>query len=265
MKYDSDVSQIVNTPGETESDVFTHRFAHVVKTYTGLPVNVTYHYVECGDAKAEPIIFFHGLAETWRVWKDHMQPLCSRFHAIAVDSEGMGQSTWTSVLEDLPPNANSREFYADMQMGLIRNHMKIRRFNMVVTDYSFWSTMNMLLSDEVQSNGLIIRYAKFQSTVGVEDPDRVPQAQLMKKIPGAMAFLTNSNPYALPRVLMGQPLEIPVPGFGSILYKTLLKNRRVGPRGISAERFRSVILSGVSPNMFTAWVYFYNKGQLISA
>lgn len=95
-----------------------------------------------------------------------MKPFCSSHYVVAVDSEGMGQSSWPHVLRDLPTN-NSRAFMADMTKGLL-NQLSIDKFNLVVTDYSFWTTLPLLRD----YGDIILRYAKFQSTVGVEDISR---------------------------------------------------------------------------------------------
>lgn len=64
--FDSNTILDNNYDGEIEDEIFMHRFVHLNKTYRGMPVNVTYHAVECGDRTAEPIVFAHGLCENWR-------------------------------------------------------------------------------------------------------------------------------------------------------------------------------------------------------
>ena len=166
LNSDADIPRNINHDGEIQDGILMHRFIPLSKTYSGAPVNITYHVVECGDRAAEPIVFFHGLAESWEVWKYHMKSFCDTNYVVSVDSEGMGQSAWEDVLKDLPEE-NSRGFMADMIMGLLST-MKIQRFNLVVTDYSFWTTLPLLTA----YGDVIIRYGKFQSTVGVEDVDR---------------------------------------------------------------------------------------------
>lgn len=166
MKYDADIQQILNTDGEIEDGVLMHRFIPLSETSKGWPVEVTYHVVECGERSAEPIVFFHGLGENWAVWKEHMMLFCDTHYVVSVDSEGMGQSAWPHVLRDLPP-VNSRAFMTDMTMGLLKK-LNIDKFNLVVTDYSFWSTLPLL----TVYGDIVLRYAKFQSTVGVEDIKR---------------------------------------------------------------------------------------------
>jgi hypothetical protein len=107
-KFDSDSSLFVNHEGELEGR-FKHSFVKLNQTLHGLPVDATYHVVECGDRNAEPIVFGHGLCENWRVWKNIMSEFCDTHRVIAYDSEGMGQSYWPNVLQDLP-KGNSMMF-----------------------------------------------------------------------------------------------------------------------------------------------------------
>jgi hypothetical protein len=58
LQFDSDVTPERNFHGEVEEGKFVHKFTKLTKTFSGLPVNITYHSVECG--KGEPIVFFHG-------------------------------------------------------------------------------------------------------------------------------------------------------------------------------------------------------------
>ena len=172
LRLDVGHSVVVNFDGEVEDGVLTHRFVPITETSEGEKVHVTYHLVECGAADAEPLVFYHGLAETWRLWKAEMLPFCDTHRVIAVDSEGMGQSYWPWPQVDIP-KGRSRTFMAHMNLALL-NKLGVDRFNMVVTDYSFWSTL-AIVSEHGGKGGRLLRYGKFQSTVGVEDPGRVPQ------------------------------------------------------------------------------------------
>lgn len=251
LHLDSDIVQTINFQGEVEGP-FTHRFMNVGRTYlSNSPVNVTYHYVECGNQDAEPILFFHGLGETWKVWKDVMAPFCDKYRPIAFDSEGMGQSTWPTFEQDIP-HEDLRAFYGDIQMQAIRQ-LGIRRYNIVNFDYSFWSTLPLL---HQYGDHAVIRYAKFQSTAGAEDADRVPQGYLFKYAPSFMDWLFNSNPYSLVRQLFGKAL---------VTWPGLVKNRRMyDPTKLSDERFRDVLLTEVAPNCFKVWVWGYHYGLLMA-
>ena len=159
FSFDSGINLFQNFDGEVEDGIFTHRFIPLSRTYTGNAVNATYHAVECGSLHSEPIVFGHGLAENWRVWKDIMLEFCATHRVIAYDSEGMGQSDWPDVEGDISRSgARSFQFMADMQLQMLKQ-LGVSKFNLVVTDYSFWSTLWIVsLGSDV-----IMRYGKFQS------------------------------------------------------------------------------------------------------
>lgn len=160
LNFDSNQLFLRNSDGEIEDGMFMHRFVHIDRTFNGLPVNATYHAVECGPPNAEVIVFGHGLGENWRVWKDIMKPFCGEYRAIALDSEGMGQSTWDTIFNDLPKE-NSPGFMADMQMQALRQ-LGVSRFNLVNTDYTFWTNLAMLVD---YGDDVILRYVKIQSVM----------------------------------------------------------------------------------------------------
>jgi hypothetical protein len=157
LSFDNQQQPLKNFHNEKE-DEFMHQFIALNYTFDGLPVEVTYHIVMCGDEAAEPIVFGHGLAENWRVWKPIMREFCSTHRVVAIDSEGMGQSVWPNILRDIP-YGNSTSFMASMQMQLL-HQIGIRCFNLVITDYSFWTTLSMLVE---YGDRTIIRYGKLQS------------------------------------------------------------------------------------------------------
>jgi pimeloyl-ACP methyl ester carboxylesterase len=247
FQFDKNIKQIINYHGEIEDEVLTHKFIPLTHTSAGDPVDVTYHVVECGPEDGEVIVFFHGLCETWRIWKYQMLPYCSTHRVIAIDSEGMGQSWWPNPEADIPEGA-SREFMGQMTIALL-DKMDVNRFNMVVTDYSFWSTM-YVVTHESHRGGRILRYAKFQSTVGVEDNKRVPQAIALINFSEITHWMLTGAPHAMARVLYSQP-NLNFPGLK-------IAGRVAVP--IEKEIFEDIILSGISPDPYKAWMLFYKRG-----
>ena len=86
LGYDSDIIQTRNQNDEVESAVFMHRFIPLNETSRGWPVEVTYHIVECGSRRAEPIVFFHGLGESWAVWKVLYRRITDYYHVCIDDT-----------------------------------------------------------------------------------------------------------------------------------------------------------------------------------
>ena len=115
--------------------------------------------------------------------------------------------------------------------------MGVDKFNLVVTDVGFWISLSMLTKKNLRGENRVLRYGKFQSTVGVEDPGRIPQGKLHINFPGIMETLVNSNPYAILRVICGKPL---------IQLPSVVSNSRTGPKGISDDIFESILLPGIS-------------------
>jgi pimeloyl-ACP methyl ester carboxylesterase len=56
----------------------------------GEPYTLTWHYVEAGEG--EPIVFLHGLPESWYSWHYQLESLSDDYRVIAVDLKGYGQS-----------------------------------------------------------------------------------------------------------------------------------------------------------------------------
>ncbi|KAJ5300029.1 hypothetical protein N7476_011586 [Penicillium atrosanguineum] len=78
-----------DSDGDTEilNDVtFTHRFVRVPADHE----TVTFHYVETGTG--EPIVFLHGIPDSWFQWYHQMAALAKTHRCIAVDLKGYGQS-----------------------------------------------------------------------------------------------------------------------------------------------------------------------------
>ncbi len=76
---------VTNQDGDVETVdgvEYTHRFVEV----DGL----TWHYVEAGEG--EPVVFLHGMPESWYTWHYQMAGLATDYHVIAIDLKGYGQS-----------------------------------------------------------------------------------------------------------------------------------------------------------------------------
>lgn len=81
---------------------------------------------------------------------------------------------------------------------------------------------------------------------------RIPQGMLLRRMPVQFNYLISLNPFALARVLFGKTF-FP-------FWPALHENRR-NYQTISDEVFERDILSSISRDGFTAWVYFYNRGR----
>jgi pimeloyl-ACP methyl ester carboxylesterase len=55
---------------------------------------LSFHYVEWGDAKAEPLLCLHGITQTAHSWDEVADALASDYRVICLDQRGHGDSDW---------------------------------------------------------------------------------------------------------------------------------------------------------------------------
>ena len=60
---------------------------------------VTWHFVTAGDPRNKPILFIHGLPESWHGFHHQMAALSDNYYTIAIDQMGYGQSDKRLKLE----------------------------------------------------------------------------------------------------------------------------------------------------------------------
>ena len=90
---------------------FRHRF----ETVEGLRL----HYVTAGAKDAEPLVLLAGYPESWFAWRRVMPLLAERFHVIAVDLPGQGDSD--KPLDGYDTSTVARRVHALLaQLGLTR-------------------------------------------------------------------------------------------------------------------------------------------------
>ena len=77
--------------GDTETldrVTFTH---HFIKTPGDYEL-VEWHYVTCGKTDATPIVFLHGIPDSWYQWHHQMSAFAKTHYCIGIDLKGYGQS-----------------------------------------------------------------------------------------------------------------------------------------------------------------------------
>ncbi|MBE7184341.1 MAG: alpha/beta fold hydrolase [Methylobacterium mesophilicum] len=103
-----------------DSVSFTHRLVDAPADYTRIP----WHYVECGAG--EPIVFLHGLPDSWFLWHHQMASLSATHRCIAIDLKGYGQSY--KGLGDYTQEGTAEQIVAMLE------EVGITRFNLVSHD-----------------------------------------------------------------------------------------------------------------------------------
>lgn len=73
---------------ELDGVTFTHHFTRTAGDYE----EVNWHYVTCGKSDGTPIVFLHGIPDSWAQWHHQMAALSSTHFCIGIDLKGYGQS-----------------------------------------------------------------------------------------------------------------------------------------------------------------------------
>jgi len=128
------------------------------------PYTLRWHYVEAG--KGEPIVFLHGLPESWYSWHYQLESLQSDYRVIAIDLKGYGQS-------DKSDGNYHPENVADEILALL-DKIGVERFNLVSHD---WGSA---IGDYIAGGhpDRIIRFVRMEAPLLKADPKNHPQFTL---------------------------------------------------------------------------------------
>lgn len=154
--------------GDTESFdgvTFTHHFVDAPGDYE----TVRWHYVECGEG--EPIVFLHGIPDSWFQWVHQMSALAATNRCIAVDLKGYGQS-------DTKPG-NYQHEGASEQLYAMLQQIGVTRFNLVTHD------RGTVQGDFITANypESVLRYARGEQHLYHFNPALAPQGDIFKDAP----------------------------------------------------------------------------------
>jgi len=141
-----------------------------------------WHYVEAG--KGEPVVFLHGLPESWFSWHYQIDEVGKKYHVIAVDLKGYGQSDKRDG--DYSAAAVARELIA------LFDAIGLEKFSLVTHD---WGS---LIGDHIASTvpNRINKYVRMEAPVLKTDPARHPQFQLFKNQYMASNMMSDARAFA---------------------------------------------------------------------
>ena len=158
--------------GDQDGDVevldgltFTHRFVNA----PGDAETVLWHYVEVG--RGEPIVFLHGIPDSWFQWHYQMSELSKTHRCIGVDLKGYGQS------EKAP--GDYRHEGAAEQLFAILQQIGIDQFNLVIHD------RGTIQGDFIAANHpeSVLRYAQGEQHLYYFNPLLAPQGDIFMNSP----------------------------------------------------------------------------------
>jgi pimeloyl-ACP methyl ester carboxylesterase len=159
-------------PGDSEGATetldgatFTHHFVEA----PGDHETVRFHYAEAGTG--EPIVFLHGLPDSWYQWHHQMAALAAEYRVIAVDLKGYGQS-------EKSPGDYRHEGAAEQLFGALQM-IGAERFNLVTHD------RGTVQADFIAANhpDAVLRYGRGEQHLHHFHSDLAPQAEIFAEAP----------------------------------------------------------------------------------
>ncbi len=159
-------------PGDNDGDTetldgvtFTHHFVDA----PGDQETVRFHYVEAGQG--EPIVFLHGIPDSWYQWHHQMAALSTTHRCIAFDLKGYGQS-------EKSPGDYRHEGAAEQLFGALQM-IGVDRFNLVTHD------RGTVQADFITANHpqAVLRYGRGEQHLYHFHDDLAPQARMFAEAP----------------------------------------------------------------------------------
>lgn len=161
-------SPTTNQDGDTEvlhGVVFTHHFVEA----SGDAETVLWHYVETGAG--EPIVFLHGIPDSWFQWYHQMAALSTTHRCIAVDLKGYGQ--W-----DKKPGDYRHEGAAEQLFTMLQK-VGITELNLVSHDRGT-AQGDFIVANHPES---VLRYGRGEQHLYHFNPALAPQAEMFMNAP----------------------------------------------------------------------------------
>ena len=154
--------------GDTEV-IDAVKFTHHLVTAPGDYDMIRWHYVEAGAG--EPIVFLHGIPDSWFQWHPQMVALSATHRCIAVDLKGYGQSE--KAAGNYIHEGVSEQLYTMLQQ------IGVKRFNVITHD------RGTVQADFIAANHpeSVLRYGRGEQHLFHFNPVLAPQQELFKNSP----------------------------------------------------------------------------------
>jgi pimeloyl-ACP methyl ester carboxylesterase len=191
--------------GERDGSLI-HRYIRVERTLTGRVTDVTLHCVESPLRQRECVVFLHGFMDTWRLWRHQLAHLGDRYHLIAFDLKGTGQSSMCYPKMLFPELGDaggdySLEMQADELITAL-DHLGVQNFTLVTLDLG--TIIGDILAGKYPER--IRRYMRCQQPLIGHFRSSIPQGRILRSRRGArrLTAALEAAPGALLRILYGR-------------------------------------------------------------
>ena len=168
-KLSADIGEVPEREPDKEGDTelldgvtFTHHFVDAPGDYD----TVEWHYVSCG--KGKPIVFLHGIPDSWFMWYHQMAALSDQYHCIAIDLKGYGQSS--------KEVGDYRHEGASEQLSAMLNQIGIDKFFLCAHDRGTVQG-DFIVANHPES---ILGYGRAEQHLYHFNPVLAPQAELFR-------------------------------------------------------------------------------------
>jgi pimeloyl-ACP methyl ester carboxylesterase len=166
-----------NRDGEVETlgnVAAVHRFIEA----DGDSETVCWHLVDAG--RGEPVVFLHGIPDSWFMWHYQLEALAATHRTIAIDLKGYGQS-------DKKTGDYRQEGVAEQLHNLL-DELDLERFNLVTHD------RGTVIADYLAANHpeRVLRYARGEQHLYHFNPELAPQERLFTD-PATVGVLSNPH------------------------------------------------------------------------
>lgn len=148
-----------------DGPTFTHHFVEA----PGDHELIRWHYVEVGEG--EPVVFLHGIPDSWFQWHHQMADLAGEYRCIAVDLKGYGQSE--------KARGDYRHVGAAGQLFTMLEQIGLEKFNLITHD------RGTVQADYIAADhpDRVLRYGRGEQHLYHFNPALAPQDQIFGDAP----------------------------------------------------------------------------------
>ena len=157
------------------------------------------HYLDWGNRGSRPIIMLHGLRGFAHEWDGISRELCDRYHVLALDQWGRGDSAW-----DPEANYNTDAYISDLEQLI--EHLNLDKFILIGHSMGGGNALNYTSKHPAKVVGLVMEDVGPRSSK--PSPGRERIAQEMVSAPDefaswaeAEAITRRERPLATPEAL----------------------------------------------------------------
>lgn len=148
-----------------DGQTFTHHFVEA----PGDHELIRWHYVEVGEG--EPVVFLHGIPDSWFQWHHQMADLAGEYRCIAVDLKGYGQSE--------KARGDYRHVGAAAQLFTMLDQIGLKKFNLITHDRGTVQA-DYIVADHPDR---VLRYGRGEQHLYHFNPVLAPQDQIFGDAP----------------------------------------------------------------------------------